>query len=73
MTGEVHMAGICDDPAGVAGQIFELAGGKIHVCLGWNDGPEFDHGKRWDAAEPGKKTPSLIAGRPAPKPVHGST
>ena len=60
------MAGICDDPAGVAGQIFELVGGRIHVCLGWNDDPEFDHGKRWDAAEPGKKTLSLIAGRPAP-------
>jgi len=50
------MAGICDDPAGVAGQIFELVGGRIHVCLGWNDDPEFDHGKRWDAAELGKKT-----------------
>lgn len=60
------MAGICDDPAGVAGQIFELVGGRIHVCLGWNDDPEFDHGKGWDAAEPGKKTPSLIAERPAP-------
>ena len=30
--------------ADVTGQVFELIGGKIRVCLGWNDGPEFDKG-----------------------------
>ena len=33
--------------ADVTGQVFELIGGKIRVCLGWNDGPEFDKGSRW--------------------------
>lgn len=58
--------------ADVTGQIFELIGGKIRVCLGWNDGPEFDKGSRWDAVELGDRIKELVATRPAPKAVYGA-
>ncbi|MEW6645260.1 MAG: SDR family oxidoreductase [Pseudomonadota bacterium] len=67
------VAWLCSErSAAVTGQIFELIGGKIRVCLGWNDGPEFDKGARWEAAELGDRIMSLVAERPAPKPVYGS-
>lgn len=56
----------------VTGQIFELIGGKIRICLGWTDGPEFDSGERWKADELGDKIGELMARRPAPKPVYGT-
>ena len=56
----------------VTGQVFELIGGKIRVCLGWNDGPEFDKGSRWEADELGLKIGELMAARPPAKPVYGS-
>lgn len=56
----------------VTGQIFELIGGKIRVTLGWNDGPEFDKGSRWEAAALGDKIKELVAARPAAKPVYGA-
>lgn len=58
--------------ADVTGQIFELIGGKIRLTLGWNDGPEFDNGSRWEAAALGDKIKELVATRPAPKPVYGA-
>ncbi|MGJ4859893.1 SDR family oxidoreductase [Labrys sp. La1] len=58
--------------AEVTGQIFELIGGRIRLALGWNDGPEFDKGSRWDAVELGAKIRELVAARPAAKPVYGS-
>ena len=58
--------------ADVTGQIFELIGGKIRICLGWNDGPEFDKGERWQAAELGEKIEALVAARPAAKKVYGT-
>lgn len=58
--------------ADVTGQIFELVGGTIRVCLGWNDGPEFDLGRRWDAASLGDKIIDLVAARPAAKKVYGT-
>lgn len=56
----------------VTGQVFELIGGKIRVCLGWNDGPEFDKGARWEASEIGDRILDLVERRPAPKPVYGT-
>ncbi len=56
----------------VTGQIFELIGGKIRLALGWNDGPEYDKGSRWNAAELGEKITELMAERPAAKPVYGA-
>jgi NAD(P)-dependent dehydrogenase (short-subunit alcohol dehydrogenase family) len=58
--------------ADVTGQVLELIGGKVRVCLGWNDGPEFDKGSRWEAAEIGRTVLDLVARRPAPKPVYGT-
>lgn len=57
----------------VTGQIFELLGGTIRLALGWNDGPEFDKGAPWEAAELGQKIEELVAARPAPKPVYGTS
>lgn len=58
--------------AGVTGQVFELIGGKVRVCLGWNDGPEADKGARWEAAEIGETIIELLARRPPAKPVYGA-
>ncbi len=57
----------------VTGQIFELLGGTIRLALGWNDGPEFDKGAPWEAAELGQKIEELVAARPAPKPAYGTS
>ena len=66
------VAWLCSDrSASVTGQVFELIGGKIRVCLGWNDGPEFDRGSRWPADELGDKILELVAKKPAAKPVYG--
>ncbi|TKT75763.1 SDR family oxidoreductase [Aquamicrobium sp. LC103] len=67
------VAWLCSErSADVTGQIFELIGGKIRICLGWNDGPEFDKGERFEAAEIGERIEQLMAERPAPKPVYGT-
>lgn len=57
---------------GVTGEVFELMGGMIRLCLGWSDGPEFDKGARWEPAEIGAKIGELLKDRPAAKPVWGS-
>lgn len=63
---------VSESSAGVTGQIFELIGGKIILALGWNDGPAFDKGSRWEPAELGEKITGLLAERPAAKPVYGT-
>jgi NAD(P)-dependent dehydrogenase (short-subunit alcohol dehydrogenase family) len=66
------VAWLCSAASGdVTGQVFELIGGRIRICLGWNDGPEVDKGSRWEAAELGRAIVDLVAKRPAPKPVYG--
>lgn len=54
------------------GQIFELLGGKLRVCLGWTDGPEEDKGARLQAQEIGPMVARLMAQRPKPHPVWGT-
>lgn len=56
----------------VTGQVFELVGGMIRIALGWNDGPAFDKGERWQAEALGAKIAELLAQRPPAKPVYGS-
>ncbi len=58
--------------AEVTGQVFELLGGMIRICLGWGDGPEVDKGARWEASEIGASIGDLLKARPAAKPVWGS-
>lgn len=63
---------VSEASAGVSGEVFELMGGMIRLCLGWGDGPEFDKGARWEPAEIGAKIGELLKERPAAKPVWGS-
>lgn len=57
----------------VTGQVFELLGGKLRVCLGWTDGPDEDKGARYEAAEIGTVVDRLLARRPAGHPVWGAS
>ena len=56
----------------VTGQIFELLGGMVRICLGWNDGPKFDKTARWETAEIGECITQLMRERPAAKAVWGT-
>lgn len=58
--------------AGVTGCVFELEGGRITLCNGWNDGPTVDKGARWQPAELGPVIAGLLAKRPAQKKVWGT-
>lgn len=67
------VAWLCSaDSASVSGEVFELVGGDLRMCLGWSDGPSEDAGCRWEAAEVGKAVARLKASRPAAKPVWGT-
>src|SRR3546814_5483660 len=41
------------ESAGVTGQVFNVAGGRISVAEGWRRGPEQDKGDRWEPGELG--------------------
>ncbi|MBK7249721.1 MAG: SDR family oxidoreductase [Gammaproteobacteria bacterium] len=58
--------------AGVTGCVFELEGGRITLCNGWNDGPTVDKGARWQPAELGPVIAGLLAKRPVQKKVWGT-
>jgi NAD(P)-dependent dehydrogenase (short-subunit alcohol dehydrogenase family) len=60
------------DSADVTGRVFEVEGGTVSVCDGWQHGAPIDKGARWDPAEVGDAVRSLIAEAPAPAPVYGS-
>lgn len=68
------IAWLCSEGSGdVTGQVFELIGGKLRLCLGWSDGPEEDAGRAWQAGEIGTAVDRLMAERPAAKPVWGTS
>lgn len=56
----------------VTGCVFDLEGGRITLCNGWNDGPTADKGARWSPAEIGPVVSRLLAARPAQKKVWGT-
>ena len=56
----------------VTGRVFEVEGGLISVADGWQHGPSFDKGARWDPAEVGAVVHKLLAEAPAPTPVYGA-
>jgi len=49
------------ESAGITGQVFLVAGGRIAVAKGWERGPEIDGGARWDPARLGEVVPDLVA------------
>jgi NAD(P)-dependent dehydrogenase (short-subunit alcohol dehydrogenase family) len=57
---------------GVTGRVFEVEGGKISVSDGWQHGPAFDKGARWEPDEVGAVVRDLLAEAPAPTPVYGA-
>lgn len=60
------------ESAHVSGCVFDLGGGRITLCDGWNDGPTVDKGQRWQPHEIGPAVAQLIQQRRPPKKVWGT-
>jgi NAD(P)-dependent dehydrogenase (short-subunit alcohol dehydrogenase family) len=60
------------DSADVTGRVFEIEGGLITVADGWQHGPSYDKGARFDPAEIGTVVHKLLAQAPSPAPVYGA-
>ena len=60
------------ESAGVTGRVFEVEAGRIGIADGWQHGPTFDKGARWDPAEIGPAVKDLLAAAPPPAPVYGA-
>jgi NAD(P)-dependent dehydrogenase (short-subunit alcohol dehydrogenase family) len=56
----------------VTGCVFELEGGRITICDGWNDGPTIDKHARWKPCEAGEAVHALLAKRRPQKKVYGT-
>lgn len=56
----------------VTGRVFEVEGGRIGIADGWQHGPTFDKGARWDPAEVGAVVKDLMAEAPPAAPVYGA-
>jgi NAD(P)-dependent dehydrogenase (short-subunit alcohol dehydrogenase family) len=61
------------DSRDVTGRVFEIEGGKIGVADGWQHGPTFDKGSRWEPDEVGAVVRDLLREAPAPAPVYGAS
>lgn len=61
------------DSAVVTGRVFEVEAGKISIADGWQHGPEFDKGARYEPAEVGAVVRDLLAEAPKPAPVYGAS
>lgn len=62
-------SGSCD----VTGRVFEIAGGALNVCDGWQHGHVVDVGRKYAAAEIGDAVHSSIGASPDPAPVYGAS
>ena len=60
------------ESAEVSGRVFEVEGGKVTVCDGWQRAASEDKGAKWDPAELGSVVPRLLAESPEPVPVYGA-
>ena len=60
------------ESAAVTGRVFEVEGGKVSVCDGWQHGEVTDKGARWSPEELGPVVEGLLAQAPAPAPVYGA-
>jgi NAD(P)-dependent dehydrogenase (short-subunit alcohol dehydrogenase family) len=56
----------------VTGRIFEVEGGVVSVCDGWQHGPRIEKDRRWEPTEIGPAVRELIAKAPPPAPVYGA-
>lgn len=56
----------------VTGRVFEVEGGTVTLCDGWQRAASEDKGARWSPAELGAVVPRLLAESPAPVPVYGA-
>ena len=61
------------ESADVTGRVFEVEGGKISVADGWQHGPEFDKGARWEPDEVGAVVRDLLREAPTSAPVYGAS
>ncbi len=61
------------DSADVTGRVFEIEGGKISVADGWQHGPMFDKGARWEPDEIGAVVRDLLREASDPAPVYGAS
>ena len=61
-----------EESAQVTGRVFEVEGGKVTVCDGWQRAASEDKGAKWDPAELGAVVPRLLTESPAPVPVYGA-
>lgn len=60
------------DRCDVTGRMFEVSGGALNVCDGWQHGLVVDVGRRFEVGEIGEAVAQSIAGSPAPAPVYGA-
>jgi NAD(P)-dependent dehydrogenase (short-subunit alcohol dehydrogenase family) len=58
--------------AHVTGRVFDLVGGRITLCDGWNEGPSIDKGARWQPGEVGAVVDELLARQRPQKKVWGT-
>ncbi len=57
----------------VTGRVFEITGGRLNACDGWQHGPGVDAGNRpFAVAEVGAAVHQAIGGAPDPAPVYGA-
>lgn len=61
-----------DAAADVTGRVFEVEGGKVTVCDGWQRAAGADKKERWTPEELTEVIPGLLAESPAPVPVYGA-
>ncbi|MDJ0421363.1 SDR family oxidoreductase [Dietzia kunjamensis] len=61
-----------EESAQVTGRVFEVEGGKVTVCDGWQRAASEDKGARWEPAELGSVVPRLLDESPTPVPVYGA-
>lgn len=68
------VAWLASSACDVTGLVFEVSGGQLNVCDGWQHGPVATVGeRRMEAAEVGALVHESIAGAPAPAPVYGAS
>ncbi|GAA4262615.1 SDR family oxidoreductase [Dietzia aurantiaca] len=61
-----------EESGDVSGRVFEVEGGKVTVCDGWQRAASEDKGAKWDPAELGSVVSRLLSESPAPVPVYGA-